>query len=75
MTEFSPLTQEALKYYVYLLKTPGQTVFYVGKGTGNRVFAHVAEAIDSPRPSDKLNLIEIFIKMEGKSSTLLFVME
>jgi hypothetical protein len=29
-------------------------VFYVGKGTGNRVFAHINNAIASPLKSDKL---------------------
>ena len=39
---------EQLKYYVYRLIDPrnGQT-FYVGKGKGNRVFAHVNDALKS----------------------------
>lgn len=39
---FSPEVCEKIKYYVYRLIDPrtGQT-FYVGKGKGNRVFAHV----------------------------------
>jgi hypothetical protein len=32
-------------------------VFYVGKGTGNRIFAHINSAISSPLDSDKLDKI------------------
>ena len=43
---FSPEVCEQIKYYVYRLIDPrnGQT-FYVGKGKGNRVFAHVNGAL------------------------------
>lgn len=43
---FSPEVIEQLQYYVYRLIDPrnGQT-FYVGKGKGNRVFAHVNDAL------------------------------
>ncbi|HBZ78363.1 MAG TPA: hypothetical protein DEO39_06640, partial [Clostridiales bacterium] len=45
---FTPEVIEQLKYYVYRLIDPrnGQT-FYVGKGKGNRVFAHVNDALKS----------------------------
>lgn len=43
ITEFSPQVIKALGYYVYRLIDPRNgEAFYVGKGVGNRVFAHVA---------------------------------
>ena len=45
---FSPLAVEALGWYVYLLvDSLNGEVFYVGKGRGNRAFAHQEGAIDS----------------------------
>lgn len=43
ISEFSAEVIKSLRYYVYRLIDPrnGET-FYVGKGVGNRVFAHVA---------------------------------
>lgn len=45
---FPPGVAEELNYYVYRLFDPrsGET-FYVGKGTGNRVFAHMREGFRS----------------------------
>ena len=58
MIQFPQAVVERIGCYVYLLKAPrnGQ-IFYVGKGTGNRVFWHVNAAISSPRETDKLERI------------------
>jgi hypothetical protein len=42
---FAPGVAEQLRFYVYLLIDPrDEEIFYVGKGTGERCFAHLAEA-------------------------------
>ena len=56
--KFSPAVVEHLGYYVYLLIRPEtDEVFYIGKGTGNRIFTHLYQAIDSPHINDKLETI------------------
>ena len=54
MRRFGPGVAERLKHYVYRLVDPrnGET-FYVGKGTGNRVFDHVNEAPGLADESEK----------------------
>ena len=49
--EFGPEIIEQIKCYVYRLIDPrnGET-FYVGRGNGNRVFAHIRDAL---RPNEK----------------------
>lgn len=67
---FSPYVQEHLRYYVYLLSDPRDgKIFYVGKGIGNRVFAHAAAALgeDEQNPSDKLDRIRA---IHGVGSTV-----
>lgn len=63
---FSPEVQDQLGYYVYRLMDPrdGHT-FYVGKGMGNRLFAHISEAdADLEFATHKLDRIRE-IKAEG----------
>ena len=56
--EFPLSVIEKLDYYVYLLIDPeNNQVFYIGKGTGNRIFAHINAAIADETPSDKLDKI------------------
>ncbi|MCA9899068.1 MAG: hypothetical protein H6654_00230 [Ardenticatenaceae bacterium] len=55
---FSASVTEKLGFYVYFLIDPEtDQIFYVGKGTGNRIFAHLEFALKSPKESDKLGKI------------------
>lgn len=63
--EFPTSVIEYLGYYVYTLSDPKGKIFYVGKGTGNRIFTHVNEAIKNPKDSDKLSRIR-GIHADGK---------
>lgn len=75
MTEFSQETIEAIRSYVYALIDPrkkesdASRIFYVGKGVGNRCFAH-AEAETrwkAGEPNPKLKLIREIRKDTGES--------
>lgn len=67
INDFSPRTEDALGYYVYLLVDPRDgKIFYVGKGKGDRVFAHVRCAEITDDENDKLDIIRS-IQSEGKN--------
>jgi uncharacterized protein len=56
--EFPISVIEKLGYYVYVLRDPTtDQIFYVGKGIGNRVFAHANAALVSATSSEKLDKI------------------
>lgn len=64
--EFSNAVCERIGYYVYILKDPrNDTIFYVGKGKGNRLFQHVQCALENVTDNDKYNLIREIHK-DGK---------
>lgn len=64
MNRFTEEVITQLRFYVYILVNPiDHTVFYIGKGTKNRVFAHEQEYLKSDYSSDfaerqKLNEIK-----------------
>lgn len=67
MNEFPRSVIERLGYYVYSLTDPRtRRVFYIGKGTGNRVFMHAAGAVDGRRSDQKLDTIRA-IERSGRS--------
>lgn len=58
LTKFPPGVADKLKTYVYRLIDPrnGET-FYVGKGQGDRLFAHIREQVEANDPNNKLKRI------------------
>ncbi len=65
INEFPRSVIEKLGYYVCLLiNSTTDRAFYVGKGIGNRIFAHINSAIASPLESNKLDKIRS-IQSEG----------
>jgi len=50
MNKFSGIEIKELKYYVYVYSHPiTSEIFYVGKGKGNRVFAHLSEKSETEK--------------------------
>lgn len=58
MKSFKESVKEALKYYVYaLVDARDKRIFYVGKGTGDRVYHHAEASLDEMNESLKLSKI------------------
>lgn len=68
MRNFSQKVREELKFYVYCLVDPrDQKIFYVGKGCGDRVFAHACNALeDGCVNTDKIEKIREIIESGRK---------
>lgn len=66
MEQFTQKIADELKSYVYALIDPRNSqIFYIGKGQGNRVFQHAADALDRPEKTDKLELIREILASKG----------
>ncbi|MCL4467505.1 MAG: hypothetical protein M1591_01045 [Deltaproteobacteria bacterium] len=64
---FSQAVIDNLKFYVYFLRDPmDNKIFYVGKGQGNRIFQHLACALETSDESDKLETIRKIVKLGKK---------
>lgn len=65
--QFSQAAKEGLQYYVYCLVNPSDgKVFYIGKGTGDRVYQHAIGAIEGDAHTEKLDLIRRIINEDKK---------
>lgn len=57
-TKFTTRACDAIGYYVYCLIDPRDNkVFYIGKGKGDRVFAHIHNAVVEPDEKEKIKRI------------------
>jgi hypothetical protein len=60
---FSQSVIEKLEFYVYFLQDPRtEEIFYVGQGSGNRVFNHLEGAIKTDRETEKLDKIRSIVE-------------
>ena len=67
MKKFSTNTMKKLGSYVYGLKYPNseREYFYIGKGRGNRVFAHINQKVKSGIKDPKYDVIQSLAKLGG----------
>lgn len=82
MFEFSQSTIENIGYYVYcLIDSRDKTIFYIGKGCGNRVFAHEHETLEKEKNKRIYNIkksgaiVEKYIIRHGLSEEEAFHLE
>ena len=69
---FSSNTKKALKSYVYGLRYPcsEKQYFYIGKGTGNRVFSHINQKIKRGVKDPKYDVIQSLQNLGGSQHSL-----
>lgn len=70
--QFSAVVEERIDWYVYALVDPRDgRIFYIGKGRGQRVFAHAIDAIEGDRETEKLDLIREIVADGREVETLM----